>query len=334
MKWLKPWHLGGLAAVLTVTVVSLYWVSTYWVSTAARGTDEPALAVEANMLVDAEGSAARDILVNGSLVFPNRRRLTFESTGKVGEVLVLEGDRVEAGQPIARLDAITVAGLGQKLSQARFDLDAAEEALDAAREEFTITPLEQAEFKEKVAQAKQDVDDAERGLADFQRDYQRDLAAARRAKVDAEVALDDTLREVGYYDRDQGRDLADATNGVALKELALETARQELANFDANFDEALANARLTRANAEAAFDTGNESLTAFLRNPSRDYVNDQNIDGEILLRLQDALEETLTNLKQSQDALTNLQANRGLDLQQKRAAVPKAETDLAQAKDD
>jgi multidrug resistance efflux pump len=329
MKWLKPWYLGGLAAVITVAVVAVYWVSILTAS-----TDKPVLAVEANVLIAEEVPAARDIPVSGSLVFPNRMQLTFESTGKVGEVLVREGDRVEAGQPIARLDGITVSELGQKLSQARFDLDAAEEALDAAREEFKITPLEQAEFKEKVAQAEQDVDDAERGLADFRRDYLRDLAAARKAKVEAEVALDDTLREVGYYDRDQVLALANAANTVATRELALETARQQLANFDVNYSEALANARLTRANAEAAFDTADESLEAFLRNPSRDYANNQNIDREILLRLQDALEEASTNLKQSQDALTNFQANRELDLQEKMAAVPKAETDLAKAKDD
>ena len=53
----------------------------------------------------------REIPVSGSLVFPNTASLSFDSPGIVGEVLVSEGDAVQEGQPLASLDAQTVAQL-------------------------------------------------------------------------------------------------------------------------------------------------------------------------------------------------------------------------------
>jgi HlyD family secretion protein len=280
-----------------------------------------------------ERPARRDIPVNGSLVFPNRVELTFDTNGEVGEVLVHGAERVSAGQVLARLNDLTVTALEQKLAKAQFDLNLAEDDLEGAKEEFVSTPLEQAEFEEQIAKAQKEVDDASEKLADFQRDYQQTLATTMTAKVKAEVALDNALEQLGYYGRDQVSDLSAAIKEVSAKELALETETEKLANFDSDFEESLADARLARGTAELAFDTADDAVTAFLRSPTRDKESGSRIDLKILRRLNDAAEEAATNLKQADHVLADLDNGRDLDLKERQAAVAQAEADLAVAQD-
>jgi HlyD family secretion protein len=251
----------------------------------------------------------------------------------VGEVLVQEGERVLGGQVLARLDDLSVTALEQKLAAAHFDLDAAQDALETAREEFISTPLEQAEFEAKIADARKGVDDARESLEDYQREYQQTLAVRMSAMVKAEMALDDAREQLSYYDRDQAGDYSVALERVSTRESALEAARERLSNFEADFEELLANARLARANAETAYDAAEADLNAFLRNPARDVENDRNIDLEILQRLRDAFDEATTNLKQARDALADLENDRDLLRQEREAAVAQAATGLAVARD-
>lgn len=329
MSMLGPWQLGGLAAVVVIIVGAIFGVSQLF-----GGGEEPA----ADNGIDSESTqeqpSRRDIPVNGSLIFPNRVELTFDTTGEVGEVLVQEGERVSAGQVLARLNDLTVTALEQKLAKAEFDLDVALDALEGAKEEFINTPLEQAEFESKIAQAQKAVDDAAERFADYQRDYQQTLATRTSAKVVAEVALDNAKETLSYYDRDQVSDLSAAIEQVSIKELALEAATENLANFESDFLESLADARLARGTAEAAYDTADDALNAFLRSPTRDVENEKRIDLELLRRLEDAFEEATTNLKQAEDTLADLDNDRDLDLQERQVSVSKAETDLAVARDD
>jgi hypothetical protein len=177
-------------------------------------------------------------------------------------------------------------------------------ALEEARAaEFTGAPLEQAQCEEEVARAKKALTDAEERLGDFQRNQQRELAEAMKAKADAELALDNARRALNNYDRDQVRELAAARQLVADKELALKRSRENLANFQNGFDEAMANARLKKANAEAALEKAEDELTAFLLNPANDVRDGELIDVEILERLQAAEAEARTNLKQAEDEM-------------------------------
>ncbi|TEU17670.1 MAG: biotin/lipoyl-binding protein, partial [Dehalococcoidia bacterium] len=51
------------------------------------------------------GDIVRTVLVDGSLVMPNKAYLSFGATGTVAEVLVDEGNNVTKDQVLARLDA-------------------------------------------------------------------------------------------------------------------------------------------------------------------------------------------------------------------------------------
>ena len=310
-RGLKPWQVGGLIAALAVIIIAIYGASTIFGGTEQPGplTGEEAVGAQVEPTV-------REIPVNGSLVFPHRVELTFDTSGDVGEVLVQEGDRVTRGQVLARLDDLSVTALEKALAEARLDLDLAQEELEEAREEFDTTPLEQAEFQDSIAQATKALDDAEEKLADFQRDYQTDLATATKAKADAEskldaaiesledfqrtyqstlafamqfkaeaeIVLDDALEQVGYFDRDQVQDVADARKKVADKDLALEFAREDLDSFEADFDESVADALFDKGTAEILFEAAEDDLKEFLFNPTLDTDSGEAIDIAALRR--------------------------------------------------
>lgn len=328
MNMLRPWRLVGLAAGVVVIMTAIFGVSNLF----GGGEDLPA-SEGLKRAVAQERPARGDITVNGSLFFPNRVELTFDTTGEVGEVLVHGAERVSAGQVLARLNDLTVTALEQKLAKAQFDLNLAEDDLEGAKEEFVSIPLEQAEFEEQIAKAQKEIDDASEKLADFQRDYQQTLATTMTAKVKAEVALDNALEQLGYYGRDQVSDLSAAIKEVSAKELALETETEKLTNFDSDFEETLADARMARWTAELAFDTAYDARTAFLRSPTRDKESGSRIDLKILRRLRDATEEAATNLKQAEQALADLDNDRDLGLKERQTAAAQAEADLAVAQD-
>jgi HlyD family secretion protein len=328
MSRLKPWQWGGLAAAVVVTIVAILGVSAIF-----GGGRVPAVLPESPEATEQEQPAVREIRVNGSLMFPGRVELTFDTAGEVGEVLVQEGERVSAGQVLARLNDLSITALEQKLAEAQFDLNAAQDALEGAREEFINTPLEQAEFEAKIANAQKEVDDARKSSEDYRREYQQTLAGRMAVKIQAEMTLDDAREDLNYYNRDQAGDNSVAMERVATRESTLEAARQNLANFEADFEELVANARLARAAADAALETAEDNLNDYLRNPTRDMANDLRIDLNILERLRDALDEATTNLKQAGDALTDLENNRDLHRQEREAAVAQAAAALAVARD-
>lgn len=332
LKRLRPWQAGGavVAAGMAVAVTAVYGASTIF-----GGPPPDHSGQSPETVVLQQQPAAREIPVNGRLVFPRRAELTFDTGGKVGEVLVQEGERVVQGQALARLDDLTVSALKQELAQAEFDLDAAEEALQRAQKaEFSNAPLQRAEFEEQVARARKVLEDAEKRLRDYQRDHGADLAAAMHAKADAERALDDALRARGNVDRDRLEDLANARQLVADQELALENARKNLADFEDDYQESLGNAMLQKANAEEAVDVAEDNLTAFLRNPSRNIERDQRIDVELLRRREAAVAEARTNLTRAENELSRLRNDRQLLLEERQAVVPRAEAALVKAKDD
>ena len=242
-----------------------------------------------------------------------------------------EGEQVEEGQELARLDRFTMTALEESLAQAQFDLDQAQDGLARVRKaEFTGAPLVQAQFEEEVAKARKALTDAEERLRDFQRNQQQELTAAMKARADAELALDNAQRALSHHDRDQVQELATARSNVATAELALDAATNGLANFDEDYRESLANTRLKVGQAEEVHDAAEPTLSEFYVSLGRTTLFiDRNDDGEHeavqeLNRLQTAVEEALTNLEQARRELTRLEGNRSLLLQEKQTAFETA----------
>lgn len=337
LRNLKPWHIVGLATLVAVVIIGSYGASAL---SGRGGAQQPPPPENQETTAEVQQPGDREVPVSGSLVFPERMELTFESAGEVGEVLAQEGEQVSEGQVLARLDSLAMAALEESLAQAQFDLDQAQDGLARARKaDFTGAPLVQAQFEEEVAKARQALIDAERRLRDFQSNQHLELAAAMKAKADAELALDNARRTLGHHDRDQVQELATAQKNAATAEVTLDEAASALTNFDEDYQEDLANAHLKVGDAEKAFDLAEDNLSDFYVSVGNTRsFSDSNGDGENeaveeLNRLQTAVIEARTNLEQARRELTRLEGNRLLLLQERQTAVGTARTDLKVAQD-
>ncbi len=111
-------------------------------------------------------------------------QLGFQAAGRIDTILVLEGDRVKAGQELARLDQ---AELTARRQQAAAQLAAAQ---------ATLTELERGSRTEEVQQGRDQLTAADQRLADAQRDLDRTKrlfdggAVAREALDKAQLAFD------------------------------------------------------------------------------------------------------------------------------------------------
>jgi HlyD family secretion protein len=79
------------------------------------------------------GDVLKTVLVDGSLVMPNKAYLSFGVTGTVEEVLVDEGNNVTKDQVLARLDT---SSLESSVEMAELQVEIAEEQVKAARAQY------------------------------------------------------------------------------------------------------------------------------------------------------------------------------------------------------
>ena len=139
--------------------------------------------------------------------------LSFENGGTVLEILVDEGDRVEAGQVIARLDI-------RSLEASRATAVAGREALSAQLELAELTAARQAELKKKGHTATQRYDEARLSAAGLR----AQIAATDAEIAGIDVALDKSVLRapfagrVGLRSSDAGQIVAPGTGVVVLFE--------------------------------------------------------------------------------------------------------------------
>jgi len=178
---------------------------------------------------------ASDALAASGTVEATDARLGFEGAGRIVELAVREGDRVEAGQLLARLDAVELeARRAQAAAQA-----------DAAR--ARLAELEAGFRREEVAQGRSAAAAAADRVADAERDLERTRtlyegrAVPREALDKAELAV-----ELAKRQRDQADEqLALLSRGARPEQIA--AARAQVAQAEAavaTFDATLARTRL------------------------------------------------------------------------------------------
>jgi macrolide-specific efflux system membrane fusion protein len=114
------------------------------------------------------GNLTVEISGSGNLGLSSTEDVAFEMAGTVQEVLVEEGDSVEQGQVLARLDASEreseLTGLERAVLQAKINLKNARLALERAEEDDNADPLD-IDMKElQVTLAEGNLDDAEEAL--------------------------------------------------------------------------------------------------------------------------------------------------------------------------
>jgi RND family efflux transporter MFP subunit len=119
------------------------------------------------------GDVVKTVLVDGSLVMPNKAYLSFGITGTVTEVLVEEGSNVTKDQVLARLDA---PSLESNVEMAELQVEIAEEQVKAARAQYEI--------------AEDNLDEGVLGVSEDVLELQVDIAKANweTAKLNLETA--------------------------------------------------------------------------------------------------------------------------------------------------
>jgi RND family efflux transporter MFP subunit len=245
---LKALNLRGVGAVAAILVVAVG--ATYGAYALTSGSGQASASENQQIIPVQYGDLVIQVSTNGSLNFPNRETLTFGTAGTVGEVLVVEGQRVKEGQALGKLDAATVTLLEVAVAQARVDLQSAEETLKRAGGPHTA--LEIAEAEAGVANADLALGDANDALSAMLRPTAMDTARAEAAVISAKLSVESAQRAVDDVttDAQSAVDSASATMANALGDLKL--AQRE-------WDDTL-------KTAQDAFDTALEGYQATYRN--------------------------------------------------------------------
>ena len=291
-----------LLAILALTALLI--AGCRGASGAADTNGAAAPAPDAAAPAPAAVAVSDDFRIRSELIFATRADLSFAVGGEIGAVNARPGDTVAAGDLLASLDTETLSRMERAIAQAEYDLDAANDRLDAALELQSADPLVRsraanalaqadaalAQAVSSRAQAQVNLDNAQDARDDFQLQYNLNLGAARKAVTDAEAAID--------------------------------RAQEALSDFADGQSERFANALQAREQAQVALDTAQENLNDFLPNYN-----------ENITSLRNRISTTEQELDQANDALNDLDDNHTARLANARQQLARAENDLETAED-
>ena len=284
LKTIRAWQ--AVAALVVLFGAAALTFIVYGRAGASDGVD---LQEDQQIIPVQYGDLVNQVSTSGNLAFPNRDILRFGAQGKVARILVEEGEEVEAGQPLAEIDEATAAGLRLKAAQARVDLDAAQREWDDIT---NPAGSRVSEARVKVSNDELKLQDAMTSLADLPLEHQDDLLQARQSAAGAALELDKARDSLSNFPGDFRQDLATARLLKANREAALEDARNALADFDPGYQVDLAGALQARSDAKLALQARLEDLAAF----RPDYALQLNQARQEQARAQQALEAAQRDL--------------------------------------
>ena len=128
MRYSSRWQIG-LAATLALIIVAA--VSAVFALPTGAEDAKATLGENQQLMTVSYGTFITEVPVSGALVFPLREELTFDTLGVVGDVMVREGQQVNEGDVLAKLDGLTVAALGQAAARESVNVQSAKEGMDA-----------------------------------------------------------------------------------------------------------------------------------------------------------------------------------------------------------
>lgn len=249
----------------------------------------PASPVQLSVAPVRVGSLVATVSANGNVAQARQAKLTFAASGRIKEMLVKPGDRVSAGQVLARLDT---APLETKLASAQSNLRTA-----------------QIKFDQLVAGARPEDVAAARAAFDAAMAKYQDLLAGARPEdlAAAQSSLDQARSNLASAEARYAQVRAGATEAdVVAAQGAVEQARATLAAAQANLDRLrqpderdVAMARNAVANAEANLAAARARLEQLRRGPTADEVTAAEVAVENARTALSAAEARLAYLKAS-----------------------------------
>ncbi len=180
-----------------------------------EGPGKPPFALPVTLATPQRGDLTPSLHLTGNVRAVERARLGFQLAGRIHELLARDGDRVEAGQVLARLDP---RDAHQSVAQAQAELELAQ---------AEMLKLEAGERAEVVAELAADVASAEAELALAQLEVER-TGGLLESRISSQSAYD---RLAAERDATQGRAnaarerLATAQAGSRVEDIAIERAR-------------------------------------------------------------------------------------------------------------
>lgn len=236
-----------VAALLLVAGLTVWTV---------RGSDAEPVSAAQTVKVGT-GDVTATVSANGNVASGSTVNLEFQGTGGiVTEILVKEGDQVEAGQVLARVDSTSAQ---QSLRKALAQLASAQAAYDDTID--GQTEAEEDKDDRSVDQAEASLDSAETSLTSAKQSLSlttsQQNAAVSRASNDltsARAALNDARSDYTANPTTENKQaVTDATREYEEAERALEEAKQ-------NRDSAILQAKQQVSSAEDSLDSAEASL--------------------------------------------------------------------------
>lgn len=229
-----------LLAVACVIGVIVFFVTRPKPPTAAND------AAATSTAIVTRGSLEQTVSATGNVAPQSEVTLSFESSGRIAQVLVQEGQQVKAGDTLAELDTTS---LQLQVAQAQASLDSAQARLRQAQEPASAEDLASAQAslasaqasydKTKAGPTKEDLASAQASLDSAKASYDEvkagptaaDLASAQAALDNAEASLQQAQ---AAYDRVKG----EANIAMRSESLNLQTATIEYQRAKATYDAA------------------------------------------------------------------------------------------------
>lgn len=173
--------------------------------------------------------SASSVITEGQVVPAQDASLSFSTGGVVGEVLVKEGDLVQAGQPLLRL--VGDEQLQAAVSAAELELLSAQQNLAELNANVDVA---RAQAQLAIAEAKKELDKAEKRLnsKDYRRGDQEQVDIARSNYI---IAEDGVTRATELYDQVDDRDEDDPVRAEAFSQLAAARQKRDTALANLNY---------------------------------------------------------------------------------------------------
>lgn len=224
----SPWLLVPIGIILVAA--GAFWQFSR--SRAATGTTSTATVSRGNLVATVSGS--------GTITPATTRTLSFPVSGTIAEVLVQVGDKVIAGQPLARLDT---TDLEMALRQAEANLKSAEATMASAKGEGA-TPAEIAAAQAQLRSSQASLSKTRGGDA-----TRTEIEAAEAQLVSAQAQLADLL------DGPNADTLSSAQAKVDQAQLTLRSQRESLAAAKEKAESAVTTAANNLRDAQDAYST-------------------------------------------------------------------------------
>jgi HlyD family secretion protein len=256
----------------------LRWLTVVAVLGVTACTGEPA--PPPTVRVD-RGTVATTVSASGTLVSITEQRLGFAEGGKLAEVLVKVGDRVEPGQVLARLDDLTVqaeldqaqARLAQEqatldklrggntVGAAKNTLEQAQKILDATKEQADAT---NAANRSATERARKELDFDKKALDRAEDQLEADERACRRGGGTPPKTTDpdDKDGEEPVSTGLSGGSSNAACDRVPSSKSAVETAKRTVISSQTTLDAAQERERVDEANGRVSVEQARQSVVS------------------------------------------------------------------------